>query len=130
MATRITAPQLKKIWATARELGMDEDVLRARVAALTGSESISKLTSQQARNVIDNLAPKAQINRASREQLWKINQLAEQLGWKDNPKRLLGFVKKYARVDALGWLTRDQAWRVTEGLKKLISKQKVHKVVK
>lgn len=121
---KINQGQLRKIWATAKEQGMDEDVLRARVLALTGSESISKLTMVQANKVIDDLCSCQQgVNRASKEQIWKINQLAEQLGWGDNPKRLLGFVRKYAKVDALQWLTPAQAWRVIEGLKKLVAKK-------
>lgn len=123
MNQRITLSQLKKIWVIAKEQGMDEDVLRARVLALTGSESISKLTRAQANKVIDDLSPRhLGVNRASKEQLWKMNQLAEQLGWGDNPKRLLGFIRKYARVDSLQWLTTAQAWRVIEGLKKLATK--------
>ena len=120
---KINPNQLRKIWATAREMGMDEDVLRARVAALTGSESISSMTKQQAGILIDTLTNPAakRTDRATQEQVWKMNQLAGQLGW-DNPKRLLGFIRKYAKVDSPAWLTSRQAWRVIEGLKKMLEK--------
>lgn len=123
--SKLTAPQLRKIWATAKEMGLDEDLLRAKVKALTGSESISKLTVAQANLVIDSMAgkkPDRSSNWASKEQLWKINTLAAELGWVDNPKRVAGFVRKYAKVDNLKWLTRAQAWRIIEGLKKLIER--------
>lgn len=48
-----TQAQVRKIWVSARELGLDEPDLRALVEDLTGSTSISNLSFTQARNVID-----------------------------------------------------------------------------
>jgi len=125
----ITKGQLRKIWALGKELNMDEDLLRATVHGVTGSESISALSKYEAGKVIDNLterkgkAKEKTTNRASKKQLWKMKRLAAQLGWEDNPKRLKGFIKKYAGVDRLEWLTSAQAWRIIEGLKKLAERE-------
>lgn len=122
---KISGAQISKIWATARELGLDEDLLRAKVKAVTGSESISSLTMAQAKKVIDSMVgnkPTRAANMATKKQLWLINKLAAELGWADNPKRLAGFIRKYAKVDNIQWLTRAQAWRIIEGLKKLIER--------
>lgn len=125
----ISKPQNRKIWVMAKELGLDKDLLHEFIANITSKKSISSLTKTEAIKVID--AMEKQIkgkratpppNRVSKEQLWKMNQLARELGWDNNPKRLLGFVKKYAKVERLEWLTPAQAWRVIEGLKKLAAK--------
>lgn len=50
-----TGAQLRKIWASARELGLEEEQLRDAVEDLSGSRSISGLSFRQARELIDNL---------------------------------------------------------------------------
>jgi len=47
--------QLKKVWASARELGLEEQELRDLVEDLTGRRSIGSLTFAQARDLIDAL---------------------------------------------------------------------------
>ncbi|MBE3584858.1 MAG: regulatory protein GemA [Thermoanaerobacter sp.] len=122
-----TYPQVKKIWALARELGLDEDLLRAVTFYLTGSESISALTKTQAAVLIDELESKkrgeTRPGMATPRQIWKIRELEKELGWADQPARLRGYLKKYAHVDDLRWLTGKQAWKVIEGLKKILARQ-------
>ncbi|MTI82725.1 MAG: regulatory protein GemA [Firmicutes bacterium] len=124
---RITKSQMRMIWASARELDLDEDLLRTTIRNVTGSSSISNLTKAQAKNVIDHLqrfkGREPEMNMASNRQKWKIKQLASQLGWDNNPKRLSGFVKKYAGVENMEWITADMAWRIIEGLKKIRDRQ-------
>ncbi|GAB6170766.1 hypothetical protein JCM15765_02440 [Paradesulfitobacterium aromaticivorans] len=132
---KITKPQIAKIWAMARELDMDKDLVHEFAYNVTKEHSLSGLSVQQAIKVIDamealthkekakSIEPKA--TRASKKQIWKMKQLAKELGWSDNEKRLQGFVKKYAGVDKLEWLTPAQSWRVIEGLKKLLEKTTV-----
>ncbi len=131
----ITAAQRKKVFATARELCLDDDLLHAIVEGLTGKEHISELTKREAALVIDDLENRANRSRsivlpggrkvalATKKQLWKIRELEKELGWADNPKRLQGFCHKYAGVDNPQWLTRAQAWRVIEGLKALAGRK-------
>lgn len=131
----ITAAQRKKIYATARELGLDNDLLHALVQGITGKEHISDLTKRQAGLIIDEIERRANrsgrstvlptgsmVVLATKKQLWKIRELEKELGWEDNPKRLRGFCKKYAGVDNPRWLTKAQAWKIIEGLKVLLSR--------
>lgn len=124
---KITQAQLKKIWATARELGIEEEVLRERVEQVSGSRSLSSLSSEDANRIIDGLecyTGRTRTNRASKGQLYKIRQLEKQLGWDANPKRLQAFIKKYAHVERIDWLTSAQAWRLIESLKNVLEKEK------
>jgi hypothetical protein len=50
-----TNPQLKRIWAAAREVGLEEADLRDLVERCSGQRSISALTTEQAIPVIDAL---------------------------------------------------------------------------
>lgn len=139
MPDRLTAAQMRKIWAVARkQLGLDDELLHAFVESRTGKPSLRELTRDEAKSVIDELArlagdagertvlvPVGPGGRmmacplASRAQHWYIKRLAAELGWDSNPSRLRGFCKKYAGVDRPEWLTREQAGKVIEGLKKL-----------
>lgn len=118
---------MRRIWASARELDIDDDLLHSVVKNLTGSDSISGLTKAQAGRVIDYFEQRKGkqpgIQMASKQQIWKIEQLADELGWSANPKRLAGFIKKYAGIESLKWLTAAKAWRVIEGLKKIKKRQ-------
>jgi hypothetical protein len=65
-----------------------------------------------------------QVLMVTREQLWKIDQLGKELNWDSNPKRMRGFCKKYAGTDDPKFMTKEQAWRLIEGLKKVLKKDK------
>lgn len=131
----MTAAQRRKIFAVARELKLDDDLLHDVVYGLTRKEHISDLTKREAVLVIDDLErrvrrPQATAGRggkrtvmATRKQLWMINKLVKDLGWDDNPKRLQGFIRKYAKVDHPRWLTLVQAGKIIEGLKALAERQ-------
>ncbi len=132
---KITPAQRKKIYATAREIGMDNDLLHGVVEELTKKEHISDLTIAQAARVIDHITMNTDSRRfidlptgrkvamATQKQMWKVQDLEEKLGWKDNPKRLRGFCRKYAGVDNPDWMTKEQAKRIIEGLKSLLKQQ-------
>ncbi|WP_110113247.1 phage protein GemA/Gp16 family protein [Bacillus sp. CGMCC 1.16541] len=115
----VTKAQLKKIWATAKELGLDEESLRDVVEQVSKSRSISSLSIDQANKVIDRIANMTVAGMATKKQIWLIGKLEEELGWEDNPKRLQAFMKKYAGVDRIEWLTSAKAWRIIESLKKV-----------
>lgn len=140
----ISAAQMKKIWVMARnDLGMDSDLLHSLVKGRTGKESLRDLTSDEAKVVIDVMTdlvggeePRTVnvpigtgdramvVPLASQAQLWYINRLARDLGWDRTPQRLQAFVRKFAHVDQLQWLTRESAWKITEGLKRMVKAAK------
>lgn len=118
---KISYDQIKKIFALAREAGLDNEVLHELVTAVTGSESIKALTKRQGIRVIDRLnqilGHTTAADRATGKQVWQINKLAEELGWKDNPRRLRGFLESRQGVSHPKYLKLSQASDVIEALK-------------
>jgi len=116
---KINYPQIKKIFALARDAGLDNEELHELVAAVTGSESIKALTKSQGIKVIDRLNRELgyTTDRATGKQVWQINKLAEELGWNDNPKRLRAFLEKQQGVSHPKYLKLHQAMDVIEAMK-------------
>mgnify|MGYP000902506466 CR=1 FL=1 len=129
---KITSVQIKKIYATAKELQLDNDLLHTFVFNMTGCEHISALTVYEASQVIDELEYKKtgimknqyRNNMATDEQIYKIHDLEHELGWDDNPRRLRGFMRKYCKTDNEKWLTFTKASNLIEALKKVVGREK------
>jgi hypothetical protein len=131
----ITKEQKALLHVAKAQLGLEDDIYRGILHQEAGVSSSKDLTligfdrvmkrlkqlgfRRKAKPVIKQRRP----GMASPEQIWKINDLARQLGWQDNPKRLAGFVKKYANIERLEWLPHGKAWRIIEALKKLVERQ-------
>lgn len=131
--TQITQAQMRKIYAMAKELNLDNDLLHSLVFSLTGMEHMSALRKMEAVNVIDELEYRKtgqrkkntyRANRATQDQIYKIKRLEKELRWSDNPRRLKGFIRKYAKVDNLDWLTFKNASDIIEGMKKLLERER------
>ena len=129
----MTAAQLRKLYACAREAGMDDDTLHARCLAQTGRAHLRELSSREAAELIDSItgvdtseyrrrAPRP-VNRASQEQLNKILALARRLGWLEDGSRvrLNGFLRVRLGVEQLDWLTPEKAVQTTEALKAMVA---------
>lgn len=127
-AYKASAAQIKAIWALGKRLGMDADDLHAMAYRFCGLESISALTGREAGRMIDELKVRAGERpgvpthstgdaRATGAQRRMIAMLTRDLGWMDKPERLRGFLRKYAGVDDVRFLTAQQASRVIDGLK-------------
>lgn len=131
MPELITKPQIKKIYVTAKQLGMDTEDLHGLVHNMTGSDHVSTITKAQAGRLIDYLEERSRKNyrpeAASRQQLYLIRKLAAELGWSDNPKRLEGFIKRQTGVEHERWLNAGGAWKVIEGLKKMLQREEAKK---
>lgn len=126
MAAGITASQMRKIHASARERGMDNDLLHIHVEMLTGKDSLKELTIHEAVQVIDSLEGKGtkEPGGITWKQMSYIQALAKELGWvtesgKVDNKRLNGFISKRFGVDHYRWLSRSTASKVIEGLKNM-----------
>ncbi|MBP3487302.1 MAG: regulatory protein GemA [Roseburia sp.] len=121
----ITTSQMRKIYVTAKERGMDSDLLHIHIQMLTGKESLKQLTISEAVKVIDSLEGKVVSDRKMTDkQFWYIQALMRELGWTDEEgkpdfKRLDGFCSKYYRIDHYKWLTPSVASKVIEGLKNM-----------
>lgn len=132
----ITASQMRKIYVTARELGMDNDLLHIHVHTLTGKDSLKELTIYEAVEVIDSLERKnrepSRPGGMTKKQEAYMRVLAKELGWineagQPDEKRLNGFVSKRFGVDHYRWLSVSMASKVIEGLKNMTKNQKEEK---
>lgn len=123
---------MRKIYALARENGIDNELLHIIVENETGEESITSLDITSAIKVIDRIEDRKQSTNPKQEHMtYKqeafINGLAKDLGWLDengvpDSKRIDGFCKKFYGIENHKWLTRSLASKVIEGLKNLILK--------
>lgn len=123
---KLTTDQRSKIFALQRQQGMSKSDLYAVVAQISGGDSISALSKEQAIRLIDRLEhlggkplPQPREHRATDAMLGKIRQLEQVLGWADEPKRLQGFIKKLTGVERASWLTKKQGAIVIEAMKKM-----------
>ncbi len=125
--------QIANIWGLAKRCELDESELRSIVEGVTGQRSISALSTAQRNKVIlalkdhlytvkPELKPKKPSDDGTNRMVWKIRQLEKELGWDDNPARLISFMNKYYHVERLEWLTPQQAWRLIESLKAMLKK--------
>lgn len=111
---------------------MDNELLHTFIFNNTQKEHISELSKYDAMNVIDRLdemktgvkkTKPYRSNMATQDQVYKIKAIEKELGWKDNPKRLKAFMKKYAGVENLNWLTFNKASNLIEALKKVLQRE-------
>lgn len=129
---KITSAQIKKIYATAKELNLDNELLHTFIFNMIGCEHISALTIYEANQIIDELEYKKtgvrkqqyRSNMATDDQIYKIHALERELEWNDNPRRLRGFMRKYCKTDNEKWLTFDKASKLIEALKKVVDREK------
>lgn len=132
----ITKKQIAKVWATAKEISLEDDLLYCAVLRISGNTSMSELTKVQGAELIDYLIAQKtsktiRPGMATEKQLWLINKLAEELGWADDPTRLQKFIRKYAKVDSPKWITVKMASNIIQALKAMVQRlpveTKVHK---
>lgn len=115
-------------------LGWDDDFRRGEQARLTGHASCRDMTDAQlaawcwhlkrlGANIGIPGAPArggARLDRPTDRQIGEIELLAAGFGWVDglDDRRLLGFVRRTAKVDGVRFLTRRQATAVIAGLRR------------
>lgn len=126
---------MKKIWATARELGLNSELLHLLCLSQTGQEHISQLTRNEARMFIDDLNKlkgdvvnkyhaSVKIDRMMRDegmvlgctpaQCDKIRYLMEEAGWTEG--RLIEYLEQFGAKQTAD-LTRTLASNLIEYLK-------------
>jgi hypothetical protein len=135
-AAGVTRAQVAKIWACARDLGLDREMLyllvpRGSISALShreASELIERLVELGARRVA-SAQPKAadasDPNAATQEQRNFIHFLFGRVGWIGSPARVRGFLRKFAGVDRVEAIRdRKRASAIIEALKAIYRRQK------
>lgn len=132
MAEKVTKAQIARIWATANAIGLDRELLYL----LVPRHSISALTRKEASELIEHLneleggrigparwsdkGPPALTSPTAPTQQQRdfIYFLLGRLGWLQQPQRVRGFLKRFAKVDAVEEIpTRKRASAIIEALK-------------
>ncbi len=110
---------MKKIWATAKNYGLDSSMLHELVLREFDKEHISELNDRQAENLIDIISGK--INSADgiteKQKNYIVKLLSEKFS--DNPKRADGYLLKYAGTTEISLLSKKSASALITGLKKI-----------
>ena len=147
MERRITRAQIAKIWASAHEIGLDNELLhllvpRGSIRAMTqaeGSELIEHLIELGARRIGPRVeaeragTPRADTERAGTarsttatpEQRQFIHFLLGRLGWMQQPERTRGFLLKYAGAPTVEEISeKARASAIIEALKAISKRQR------
>lgn len=137
--TRITPDQLRKLWATAREAGIDKSGVYDLVLKMSGSGSISSLSSSEAHRVIESLNdlrtqsfkrkpkdPISVLRRKLQKRTYEQSLMAKGLCEKINEKGVYTIdleefaLRQYGKPFDL--LTRSQASGLIQGLKAILDR--------
>jgi len=120
----ITPAQIKKIYALARERGVDNDALHAVVHNIALKDSIKALFVTEAAKVIDRLngADDRPCDMMSAAQEKYIKGLFSVLDWDDD--KIRPWLHNRFAVDHMRWLTVSKAAKVIEGLKEMTKRAK------
>lgn len=120
----MTEKQRKLLFLLAKQRGMDNELLHSYVETQTGKQSITEVTTQEAKVLIDGLQEKKQTTKGqiTEKQLKYIRGLTQCLGWEE--KALRQFIEKQYGISDVNWLTSKQAAKLIEGLKSIWEKDK------
>jgi len=139
MVAPASRAQIAKIWAAAREIGMDRETLyllvpRGSISGLTreeASELIEYLCGRPAEGEGDSLpwpGDRAEFTRdaVTPRQRRLIAALFHRLGWDAEPQRMRGFLRKYAHAETLDDLRdRKRAIAIIEALKAILRRREL-----
>lgn len=110
---------MKKLWATARNYGVDSELLHSMAFEEFGKEHISELTDAEARALCDKLSGKAINTRAMTEKQKKyIGRLLDEK-FSNDKKRIEGWFSKFIGTVQIETLTKAEASKAITMLKKL-----------
>lgn len=131
----ITGAQIKKIYALARERGMDADLLHAHLETLVKKSSLKDLTVSEGIQLIDSLEGKPGFSKGEDKASWKQMQyiyvLMKKIGWV-NPDgtpdicrldRFLQSPRAGINLGSYQWLTRSKASKLIEALKSMSERE-------
>ena len=120
----MTEKQRKLLFVLAKQQGMDTELLHSYVETQTGKQSITEVTTQEAKALLDGLQEKKLTvkGQITEKQFNYIKGLAGNLGW--NEKTLNQFIEKQYGISNVHWLNSKQAAKVIEGLKSIQEKDK------
>ena len=105
----MTEKQRKLLFVLAKQRGMDNELLHSYVETQTGKQSITEVTTQEAKTLIDGLQEKKQTAKGyiTEKQLKYVKGLCQCLSWEE--KALRQFIEKQYGISNVNWLTSKQA---------------------
>ncbi len=120
----MTEKQRRLLFLLAKQRGMDNELLHSYVETQTGKQSITEVTTQEAKVLIDGLQEKKQTAKGyiTEKQLKYVKGLCQCLSWEE--KALRQFIEKQYGISNVNWLTSKQAAKLIEGLKSIWEKDK------
>ena len=120
----MTEKQRKLLFVLAKQRGMDNELLHNYIETQTGKQSITEVTTQEAKILIDGLQEKKQTAKGyiTEKQLKYVKGLCQCLSWEE--KALRQFIEKQYGISNVNWLTSKQAAKLIEGLKNIWKKDK------
>ena len=120
----MTEKQRRLLFLLAKQRGMDNELLHSYVETQTGKQSITEVTTQEAKVLIDGLQEKKQTAKGyiTEKQLKYVKGLCQCLSWEE--KALRQFIEKQYGISDVNWLTSKQAAKLIEGLKSIWEKDK------
>jgi hypothetical protein len=143
-AGHITKPQIRKLHASARELGIDYGLLHDLVREETWKESIRDLSREEASRIIERLVsygaspgkmterrdeprrrraslPSGVTKLATANQRRYIAHLERELGWEENPERLRGFTWRIIKQERVR--TVEEGQRLILAMKAMVARK-------
>ncbi len=142
---KLTKPQLRHIWALARDLKIADEYLYCIVFSVTGSESISSLTKEQAKKVIFHLlsqkTKKDKARKGSQKttakntniiHLEKYRPTQKQKNYVSSLKRKINQSRQKVRIEELSQrmfdktynqITKQEMIAIIEALKSILSRR-------
>ena len=124
MIEKITEKQRKLLFVLAKQRGIDSELLHNYIEAQTGKQSITELTKEEAKRLLNGLQEKKQTGkgRITEKQLNYVKGLIQILGWEE--KALNQFIEKQYGISNVNWLSSKEAAKLIEGLKSIWEKDK------
>lgn len=115
---------IKAIWTISSNLELRETGVYQLLYGETNKAKMSDCTDaelQKLLKALDSLkeTKKPKNGRITTKQYNYIKALEKQIGWADEPKHLRSYIKKYAKIDFLEWLTSKQASNIIIALKNI-----------
>lgn len=127
----IEQKQIKAIWASARENGLDKQSVYDVISGISEKEHMTELTYMEAAQVLGRIRGTQYEQQKRTDQggdpetvplRRKIYALTGELGWNDDNNRINGFAKKMFKVERIEWLSVKQCHILIEALKQMLER--------
>lgn len=109
----------RKIWATAKEYGIDRDMLHDIISNEIGKESLTELTDAEAESLIKRIQGQiGKCDEITKSQVEYIFRLLE-IKFPGNPARREGWLKKFCNTSNIEKMSKQEATKCITLLKKV-----------